>query len=140
MIIRHELQRNRHFLREETVTTIALNALVLKFAKDRCPECLIWAMSLSSSLTDSTNALLRSIILLGTDFSEFPLVVLDFCDKLTIQRLQVHKSYHPLQHLRAAPQAGRRHQSMCSRVLKQATVAASPVYFPLSSLSLQVWQ
>ncbi len=27
MIIRHELQRNRHFLREETVTTIALNAL-----------------------------------------------------------------------------------------------------------------
>lgn len=35
---------------------------------------------------------------------------------------------------------GRRHQSMCSRVLKQATVAASPVYFPLSSLSLQVWQ
>lgn len=35
---------------------------------------------------------------------------------------------------------GRCPQSMCSRVLKQATVAASPVYFPLSSLSLQVWQ
>lgn len=39
-----------------------------------------------------------------------------------------------------ASQSGRCPQSMCSRVLKQATVAASPVYFPLSSLSLQVWQ
>lgn len=42
--------------------------------------------------------------------------------------------------LPAHPQKALTGQSMCSRVLKQATVAASPVYFPLSSLSLQVWQ
>ena len=55
---------------------MALKALVMKFANDRCLECSIWAIFLSSSSTDSTRALLRSIILSATDNSEFLMLFL----------------------------------------------------------------
>lgn len=59
------------FFGRKQYAAMALKALVMKFANDRCLECSIRAMFLSSSFTDSTKALLRSMILSETDISEF---------------------------------------------------------------------
>ena len=45
---------------------------------DRCLECSICAIFFSSSLTDSTSARLRSMILSATDSSEFFILLLTF--------------------------------------------------------------
>ncbi len=64
------------FFGKKQYAAIALRALVMKFANDLCLECSIWAIFFNSSLTDSTTALFRSIILSEMDIKELRILFL----------------------------------------------------------------